>query len=130
MSGVPALPFVSIVASGSGFRKYFRDDFRKYFRYASYMATDPVILDLRRVKRLREAADAAQKAATDATEPAIVAALEAGMGAARIASESGVSDSHVRAVRRKHDLPANPSYAHLKPGSSSSAPEGESTDAV
>lgn len=83
------------------------------------MATDPVILDLRRVKRLREAAAAAQQAATEATEPAIVAALKAGIGPARIAAEAGVSDSHVRAVRREHKIAANPSYAHLKPPTTS-----------
>lgn len=79
------------------------------------MPTDPVILELRRVKRLRDAAAVAQEAATKATEPAIVAALKAGIGPAQIAEESGVSDSHVRAVRRQHGIPANPSYAHLRP---------------
>ena len=79
------------------------------------MPTDPLILDLRRVRKLRDAAAAAQEAATKATEPAIVAALKAGIGPAEIAAESGVSDSHVRAVRRRAGLPANPSYAHLRP---------------
>jgi hypothetical protein len=79
------------------------------------MATDPLILELRRIKHLRHAATAAQAAATKATEPAIVAALQAGISPSQIAAESGVSDSHVRAVRRQHGIPANPSYAHLRP---------------
>lgn len=79
------------------------------------MPTDPLILDLRRLRKLREIAAAAQDAATKANEPAIVAALKGGITPTVIAAEAGVSDSHVRAVRRKYELPANPSYAHLKP---------------
>lgn len=79
------------------------------------MATNPVIAELRRVRHLREVADEAQKAATDATEPAVLAALKDGIGPTDIAAMSGVSDSYVRSVRRKHGLPADPRYAHLQP---------------
>lgn len=82
------------------------------------MATDPLIHELRRVRRLREAAAAA-------TEPAIVAALKAGIKPSQIAAELGVSDSHVRAVRRLHGLPANPSYAHLKPPTREKGPDDD-----
>jgi len=70
---------------------------------------------LKALKRLRDRAKAAQKAATDETEPAVVYALEQGLGAARISELGGVSDGYVRGVRRSHEIPANPSYAHLKP---------------
>lgn len=78
------------------------------------MDRDEALAQLDHVKRLRDKAEAAQKAATEATEPAIVAALEAKIGPAEIAARLGVSDSHVRAVRRKAKLPPNPSYAHLR----------------
>jgi len=79
------------------------------------MDRDDAIAELRRVKRLRERADAAQKAATEATEPAVVAALRAGLRPVEIVKECGVSDSYVRGVRRANEIPANPSYANLKP---------------
>ena len=72
------------------------------------MDRDEALAKLHHVKRLREQAAAE-------TEPAIVDALKAGIRPAEVADAIGVSDSHVRALRRKHDLPANPSYAHLKP---------------
>lgn len=89
------------------------------------MATDPVVLELRRVRRLREAAATAQKAATDATEPAIAAALKAGVVPSVIATEAGVSDSYVRAVRRERKIPANPSYAHLQPPVRAKSEDGQ-----
>lgn len=79
------------------------------------MDRNEALAHLDQVKRLRDRAEAAQKAATDATEPAIAAALEAEISPTEIAARLGVSDSHVRAVRRKRNLPANPSYAHLRP---------------
>lgn len=79
------------------------------------MDRDEALAQLDHVKRLRDRAAAAQKVATEATEPAIVDALKAQVGAAEIAARLGISDSHVRTVRREHKLPANPSYAHLKP---------------
>lgn len=72
------------------------------------MNRDEALAKLHQVKRLRERAAAE-------TEPAIVEALRAGIRPAEVADAIGVSDSHVRALRRKHDLPANPSYAHLQP---------------
>jgi hypothetical protein len=83
----------------------------------------PEIAELRRVKRLRKTAETAQADATKATEPAIVAALKAGHGPSVIAAECGVTDSHVRAVRRKHNLPANPSYANLTTPTTRQKPE-------
>lgn len=79
------------------------------------MDRDEALAQLDHVKRLRDKAEAAQRVATEATEPAITSALEAGVTPAEVAKRLGVSDSHVRAVRRKANLPANPSYAHLKP---------------
>ncbi|NUQ98301.1 MAG: hypothetical protein HOY79_17715 [Streptomyces sp.] len=79
------------------------------------MDREEALAQLDHVKRLRDRAEAAQKAATEATEPAIAAALEAEISPTEIAARVGVSDSHVRAVRRKRKLPANPSYAHLRP---------------
>ncbi len=79
------------------------------------MPTDPLIAELRRIKHLRTLAADAQKAATEATEPAVLAAIKAGISPTVIAAESGVSDSHVRRVRREHGLPADPRYAHLQP---------------
>lgn len=79
------------------------------------MDRNEALAHLDQVRRLRDKAEAAQKAATDATEPAIVAALEAKISPTEIAARLGVSDSHVRTVRRKRELPANPSYAHLRP---------------
>lgn len=92
------------------------------------MDREEALAQLDHVKRLRDRAEAAQKAATDATEPAIVSALKADIKPTEIAARTGVSDSHVRAVRRKHKLPANPSYAHLNPAANAKA-ESESTDA-
>lgn len=94
------------------------------------MDREEALAQLDHVKRLRDRAGAVQQTATDATEPAIVDALKAGIKPTEVAARIGVSDSHVRTVRRKHGLPANPSYAHLKPGSSSNASEGESIDAA
>ncbi len=74
------------------------------------MDREEALAKLRQVKQLR-------KRAAAETEPAIVDALEAGIRPAEVANAIGVSDSHVRALRRKHDLPANPSYAHLNPAS-------------
>lgn len=79
------------------------------------MDKDEAIAELRRIKRLRERAEAAQKAATEATEPAIVGALRAGMRPVEIVNESGVSDSYVRSVRRANKIAPNPSYANLTP---------------
>lgn len=79
------------------------------------MDRDEALAQLDHVKQLRDRAEAAQKTATEATEPAIEAALKAKVSPTEIAKRLGVSDSHVRAVRRKANLPANPSYAHLKP---------------
>jgi len=80
-------------------------------RYHRGMDREEALAKLHHVKRLRERAAAE-------TEPAIVAALEAGIGPAEVAAAIGVSDSHVRALRRKHNLPPHPSYAHLKPATS------------
>lgn len=85
------------------------------------MDRDEALAQLDHVRRLRDKAEAAQKTATEATEPAIVTALKAEVAPAEIAKRLGVSDSHVRAVRRKAELPANPSYAHLKPPTKESA---------
>lgn len=83
---------------------------------------------LAHLKRLRDRAKAAQKAATDATEPAVLYALEQQLGPAEIRDLGGVSDGYVRGVRRKHGLPANPSYAALKPPVRvKSAPSAEPT---
>lgn len=79
------------------------------------MDRQEVLAELARVKRLRERAAAAQEAATKATDPAIVDALKAGLGPTEIGDAAGVSDGYVRGVRRKHGLPANPSYAGLTP---------------
>lgn len=84
------------------------------------MDREEALAKLHHVKRLRERAAAE-------TEPAIVDALKAGVRPAEVATAIGVSDSHVRALRRKHDLPANPSYAHLKPTAHAKS-ESESTD--
>jgi DNA-binding NarL/FixJ family response regulator len=73
------------------------------------------ITQLRTARRLRDEAAEAQKAATTAMESAVVAALRAGMKPTEITAEAEVSDSHVRALRRKHNIPADPRYAHLKP---------------
>lgn len=91
----------------------------------SHMNRDDAIAELRRVKRLRERADAAQKAATEATEPAVAAALNAGLRPVEIVKECGVSDSYVRGVRRANKIPANPSYANLKPPTRTKAPAAE-----
>lgn len=85
------------------------------------MNRDEALAQLDYVKQLRDQAAAARQFATGATEPAIVDALKAGIGPAEIAARTGVSDSHVRAVRREHDLPANPSYAHLNPAANKGA---------
>jgi hypothetical protein len=79
------------------------------------MDRDEAIAELRRVKRLRERAEAARNAATKATDPAIADALRAGLRPVEIVAECGVSDSHVRAVRRANKIPPNPSYANLTP---------------
>lgn len=79
------------------------------------MDRDEAIAELRRVKRLRERADAARDAATKATDPAIAAALRVGLRPVEIVAECGVSDSHVRSVRRANKIPPNPSYANLTP---------------
>lgn len=86
-------------------------------RYHRDMDREEALAKLHHVKRLRERAAAE-------TEPAIVAALKAGIGPTEVAGAIGVSDSHVRALRRKHNLPPHPSYAHLKPESSSKKKEG------
>jgi hypothetical protein len=79
------------------------------------MTTDPIALELIRLRRLREAAQAARDAATEALEPTIIAALTAGWRVVDIARTSEVSDSYIRGLRRKAGLPAHPSYAHLTP---------------
>lgn len=79
------------------------------------MDRDEAIAELRRVKRQRERAEAARTNAAKATREAIIAALKAQIGPSEIATECGVTDSHVRAVRRDAKIPANPSYAKLKP---------------
>ena len=89
------------------------------------MDRDEAIAELRRVKRLRERADAAQKAATEATEPAVAAALKVGLRPVEIVKECGVSDSYVRGVRRANKIPANPSYANLKPPVRPRTPEDD-----
>lgn len=81
------------------------------------MSKDEAEKRLKALKRLRDRAKAAQKAATDATEPTVVYALEQGLGPARIAELGGVSDGYVRGVRRDHEIPADPRYAHLRPPS-------------
>lgn len=91
------------------------------------MDRDEAIKELRRVKRQRERAEAARKDAAKATRDAIVAALGAEIAPSVIASECGVTDSHVRAVRRAAKLPANPSYASLKPPVRTKPPEPTST---
>ncbi len=70
---------------------------------------------LAELKRLRKRAEAAQAAATAATEPAVLYALQQRLGPTEIANLGYVSDGYVRGVRRKHGLPANPSYANLAP---------------
>lgn len=72
------------------------------------MDRDEALAKLHQIKKARE------RAASE-TEPAIVAALRAGIGPAEVAAAIGVSDSHVRALRRKHDIAPDPRYAHLKP---------------
>jgi hypothetical protein len=86
------------------------------------MDRDEAIAELRRVRRQRERAENARTAAAKATRAAIVAALKAEIGPSEIAAECGVTDSHVRAVRRGAQIPANPSYAALKPPVRTKAP--------
>jgi hypothetical protein len=77
------------------------------------MDREEELAQLRAAKQLRDEAAAAQKAATVAMEEAIVAALLGGWKPSEITAEAEVSDSHVRALRRKHKIPADPRYAHL-----------------
>lgn len=79
------------------------------------MTTDHIIENLRHIKHLRQEAIAAQERVNEALEPGIVAALKGGVSPTTVAAESGVSDSYVRQLRRKHNLPADPRYAHLQP---------------
>lgn len=72
------------------------------------MDRDEALAKLHQIKRARERAAAE-------TEPAIVEALKAGIGPAEVALAVGVSDSHVRALRRKHGIAPDPRYAHLRP---------------
>jgi DNA-binding CsgD family transcriptional regulator len=74
------------------------------------METDPTLKALDRLRRRREAGEAATKATPDA----IVAALEAGNTAAEIARRLGISEGYVRGIRREKKL-QDPRYAHLKP---------------
>lgn len=74
------------------------------------METDPTLTALDRLRRRREAGEAATKA----TPGAIVAALEAGNTAAEIARRLGISEGYVRGIRRDKNL-QDPRYAHLKP---------------
>lgn len=88
------------------------------------MSKDEAEQRLKTLKRLRARAKAAQKAATEATEPTVLYALEQGLGPALISELGGVSDGYVRGVRRAHELPANPSYAGLKPPTRTKRAEG------
>lgn len=67
------------------------------------------------LKSLRVEAEALQAIVTRETEPVVLRALRQRIGPSEIAKLGGVSDSYVRSVRRKHGLPADPRYAHLKP---------------
>ena len=70
---------------------------------------------LREARNLNRAATNARKRADEATEEAVVGAFGAGIGITQIASESGVSESKIRAIRDKHGIAPDPRYAHLRP---------------
>lgn len=94
------------------------------------MDREEVLAQLDQIKRLRDDVEDAKQAVSDATEATIVDALKAGIGPTEIAAHAGVSDSHVRAVRRMHGLPANPSYAHLNPAANAQRAAANLTDGV
>lgn len=70
---------------------------------------------LREARNLNRAAKNAKQRADEATEEAVVGAFKADIGITQIASESGVSESKIRAIRDKHNIPPDPRYAHLRP---------------
>jgi hypothetical protein len=79
------------------------------------MDHEAALRGLRHVRNLNRAAKEAKARADTATEEAIVEAFKADLGITRIASESGVSESKIRAIRDSNGIPPNPSYAHLRP---------------
>jgi hypothetical protein len=76
---------------------------------------ESALAGLRDVKRLRGAAGTPKRDIAEATEGGIVAALEAKIGPTEIAKAAGVSDTHVRSVRRKHNLPPDSRYSRPRP---------------
>lgn len=70
---------------------------------------------LREARNLNRVAKNAKQRADEATEEAVVGGFEAGFGITLIASESGVSESKIRAIRDKNGIAPDPRYAHLRP---------------
>lgn len=70
---------------------------------------------LREARNLNRAAKSAKQRADEATEEAVVSAFKANIGITQIASESGASESKIRAIRDKHGIAPDPRYAHLRP---------------
>jgi len=79
------------------------------------MDQDEALRGLRHARNLNRSAKEAKTRADEATTEAVVAAFESGLGITRIASESGISESKIRAIRAKNDIPPDPRYAHLRP---------------
>lgn len=79
------------------------------------MDQDTALRALREARNLNRAAKTAKARADAATTEAVVAAFESGLGITRIASESGISESKIRAIRASNDIPPDPRYAHLRP---------------
>lgn len=70
---------------------------------------------LSELKLLRVESAALQNVAIAETERLVVRALNLSIGPSEVARLAGVTDSYVRTLRRKANIPPHPSYAHLKP---------------